>query len=481
MRKTPAAPTNTTVAIYARISDSRDGNTEGVDRQVVMCRAHAETHGMTVAGVYVDNNRSAYKPKGKRPQYDRILADLEAGLFEAVLVVATDRLYRQMKDLEALVARLGGDRQGKPVYTIRSGDVDLATADGRLNARLLGAVAMHSSEKASERIKDAAIDRAQRGRFNGGMRRFGYSADLTELIEDEAEALRWAYEYVADGGTIRGAARELERRGLAGANGGQMTPAHLTAMLRRPVNGGLASFNGEILEGVASLAPAIVDEELWRRVNLIIRDPSRFRTRGRHAKALLAGILKCGKCGASMYTQADNRRQDVIRLSYRCTKGGCLRRSTGPLDAQVVGGIAAWLDEHKSSVVKPRKFAKGDESLPAQANSLRRELEEIQLWHAAGEITVSEWKKVRDVTRAKLDVVLARIEALSPTSTPAVSALLRDSDPAQLFVDADMESKRIVIKELVRGIVLPYAGRGQYRRGDVVNLQYLFKDGVVQT
>jgi len=84
MAKNPTAPT--TVGVYARISDARDGDTEGTERQVALCRAHAETHRMTIVGLYVDNNRSAYKPGGKRPEYDRLLGDLDARMFDAVLV-----------------------------------------------------------------------------------------------------------------------------------------------------------------------------------------------------------------------------------------------------------------------------------------------------------------------------------------------------------------------------------------------------------
>jgi site-specific DNA recombinase len=474
MSKTPAAPT--TVGIYARISDARDGDTEGTDRQVAMCREHAARHGMEVVGVYVDNNRSAYQPKGKRPEYDRILNDLEAGHFEAILVVATDRLYRQMKDLEALVTRLGGDRHGKPVYTIKSGDVDLSTADGRLNARLLGAVAMHSSEKASERVRDAVIDRVRRGRFNGGSRRFGYNEDMTELVEEEAAGVRWAYEFVDAGGSIKAAARELSKRGLKGTKGGPMDHLLVWDILRRPANGGFVAYKGVLQVGVESLAPKIVDTELWERVNLILRDPSRRRPKGRNPKSLLSGILVCGKCGARLYYRT--YRPDLqLRDAYRCVGKGCCKREAKVVEDAVVSYIGKFLRERKAVVVLPKKYAKGDESLPAKAEKLRKELEENQLWYNTDKIDLGEWKANRDVARAKLDAVLARMEALTPSSTPALNALMKADQPEEVFLELDVDGKRAVIKELVAGIAMEPVGRG--RGGDPV-LLYQWNDGILQ-
>lgn len=54
--------------VYARISSDPDGTRLGVERQVADCRDLAAAVGWPVAGVYVDNDVSAFSGK-TRPGY----------------------------------------------------------------------------------------------------------------------------------------------------------------------------------------------------------------------------------------------------------------------------------------------------------------------------------------------------------------------------------------------------------------------------
>src|SRR5262245_15747328 len=91
----------TATGIYARISlDRRDG--EGVARPLADCRALADERGWHETEEYVDNDISAYRAK-RRPEYDRLLADLHHGELTAVVAYHPDRLYRRPADLEAFI------------------------------------------------------------------------------------------------------------------------------------------------------------------------------------------------------------------------------------------------------------------------------------------------------------------------------------------------------------------------------------------
>ena len=67
-----------TAAIYARISRDRNGDQLGVKRQRDDCRKLIEVRDWLLVGEYIDDDRSAYSGK-RRPEYERLLADLEAG------------------------------------------------------------------------------------------------------------------------------------------------------------------------------------------------------------------------------------------------------------------------------------------------------------------------------------------------------------------------------------------------------------------
>ena len=76
-------------AVYVRISSDPSGLRAGVDRQERDCRELAERRGWTVAQFYCDNDVSADSGR-PRPAYQQLLADIEAGLVDAVIVWALD-------------------------------------------------------------------------------------------------------------------------------------------------------------------------------------------------------------------------------------------------------------------------------------------------------------------------------------------------------------------------------------------------------
>src|SRR6266542_2506206 len=143
-------------AIYARISDDREGDGLGVRRQLADCEALAARKGWVIADRYIDDDVSAWSGKA-RPEYRRLLDDLRAGVVDA-----------------AGVSRLASV----------TGDVDLATDDGRFMARILGAVARKESDDKSRRIRRKAEEIALSGRVGGGgTRPYGFEADRATVRE----------------------------------------------------------------------------------------------------------------------------------------------------------------------------------------------------------------------------------------------------------------------------------------------------------
>ena len=126
--------------IYARISKD-DGSALGVGRQIEDCTAEAERRGWTIVDRYVDNNVSASKTK-PRPEYERMLDDVRAGVIDAVIVWDVDRLTRKPAELETFIDL--ADRHGLSLASV-GGEIDLATPQGRLTARIKGSVARHEA------------------------------------------------------------------------------------------------------------------------------------------------------------------------------------------------------------------------------------------------------------------------------------------------------------------------------------------------
>jgi len=436
-------------AIYARISDARNGETQGVDRQVEDCEALAQRAGLTVVGTFVDNNVKAYgRALAERPAGRELLAAIADGRIDVVLAYSAERLYRMVAEIDDLVDQL----KDVPVETVVSGEVDLSTADGRVNARLRASIAQHESEKRGERVARAARQRAEQGKFGGGVRRFGYNAIMTEVVPDEADAIAWAYRAVADGVSIRAVQREWLARGLKGTQGGQIATQQVTQVLKRPFNAGLNSYKGELLPG-QSQVPPIVDEDLWRTVNAILADPAR-RTApmGRPTVTLLAGILTCGVCGAPMYrqNQRDAARQ---RKVYTCNVGRHVARRCDVMEDGMTALLRAFLVDNAAKLRKPVKRAKSQgQDIAAQADQLRRKLEDLSQLVASGDLDARDYARATKDVRARLEALDAQV--IADSARPASAALASAGDVGAAWDDADAETKRAVMKELLDSVVV---------------------------
>lgn len=86
------------VAVYLRISLDQTGEEKAVERQrddaLKLIQDHAKD-GWVLHDIYRDNSVSASRREKKRPDYDRMVSDYEAGRFSIIVTYDLDRLTRQ--------------------------------------------------------------------------------------------------------------------------------------------------------------------------------------------------------------------------------------------------------------------------------------------------------------------------------------------------------------------------------------------------
>ena len=280
-------------AVYARISQDRSGAQAGVNRQLEDTRKLAAERGWEVVGEFVDNDVSAKQRRwstsqGKfvnrtRPGYDALLDAIREGRVDVVLAWHPDRLYRRIRDLEDLVDML--ERNDVDVVTVKAARVNLSTAADRLNARLLGSVAMYESEVKSWRVAAAAARRAREGRFSGGMRPYAYEPDGVTIREEEALHLRTAYDGILAGRSLAEVTRRLTAARSTSSTGRPWTTSSLRMVLLSPRFAGLATHQGAIVG--EAVWPGVVDRETWETVRAVLTDPARRTTPGNAPRHLL--------------------------------------------------------------------------------------------------------------------------------------------------------------------------------------------------
>lgn len=402
----PTAPR--AVAIYARISQDREGDGLGVLRQLADCRAEAERRSWTVAEEYVDDDISAYSGR-ERPGYQQMLRDLGDGRRDAVIVWHLDRLHRRPIELEEFVQVC--TRAGVQHVVTLHGDFNLGSGDGLLVARLLAAVAANESDSKRRRGKRKALEVAQTGKphMGGGFRPFGYKADRMTIDKAEAQILRTLAERVLAGESLPSLCRWLDESNIRTTGDKLWRPQVLRSVLLNPRYVGLRTYQGDIL-GPAQWA-AIFPKDLGDRLTAKLTDPRR-RTNRAARRYLLSGMCRCSKCGGTMYsmTRYDTRR-------YLCRSGpgfnGCggMTITAQPLEEIIAEAVLFRLDTPQlEDALNGRALAAPHTTaLQGAIDEDIAQLEELAQLYADRSITASEWVQARKAIEDRLTQTRRRL------------------------------------------------------------------------
>lgn len=433
-------------AIYVRISLDPSGQGLGVARQEKACRELAEARGWRVMEVYRDNDVSA-SGKKPRPQYQRMLADLEAGTVDAVVVWDLDRLTRRPVELEDFIDL--AERKRIALASV-GGDADLSTDNGRTFARIKGVLARGEVERKSARQKAANVQRAERGLPHAGRRAFGYSSDGMSVVQDEADALRWAADQLLAGVSLRAITAGLAERGHRTTAGNAWKPTEVRRLLSNPRHAALRVYQGEVVGPGAW--PAILDEDTHRAAVAILSDPSR-RKAGRPRRYLLTGLARCGVCGGSIYGVTEPRGP-----LYYCETRKHVARRAEHVDGLVESLLVARLAMPDAAEAFAREDARDvARDLRTEEGALRARMDGLAEAFAAGDIDRPALRAGTARLRARLETISADLAAAA--SSPAVSAVIAAEDVEAAWSALDVDRRRGIIETLLE-VTLHSPGRG---------------------
>lgn len=340
-------------AIYVRIS--RTDDRLGVDKQLDLCRLQLAAMGVAESDVvvYDENNTSATKGVELRIEYRRLTADAIAGRVHGVMVFVQDRFTRDTDELSAFL------KLKIRLATSSTGEIDLTDPDARAGVKIATVNAEREIELIRLRVSNNSAQRASLGMAHG-MAPFGWRREVEvrngrvvrswDVIDErEAGLLRYAAAELFRGISLRTITAELEAgdvrprpRTFTGgkykddhreASGRWGTTKQIRALLLRECNAGLRLHRGQVLDGVVGDWPAIFDEVTYRRLRLLLTDPSRLsRDKGSAPVWLLSGIATCGVCadGGRILVHTGGKRRPSQRPVYVCVgkpgSKGCFQR-----------------------------------------------------------------------------------------------------------------------------------------------------------
>ncbi|MBV8542171.1 MAG: recombinase family protein [Pseudonocardiales bacterium] len=449
--------------MYARISEDREGAGLGVERQLEdQCVLFGQL-GLRLAGVYADNDLSAFTGK-PRPDYLAMLADLDAGRARVVTAWHTDRLHRTPKELETYIDL--AERRGVVTHSVKAGPLDLATPSGRAVARTLCAWARFESEHKGERVRAARRQAAEQGRWAGGCRPFGFEPDGTTLRPGEAAAIAAASEAIVAGASLRSVVRELNEAGHRTAWDKEWIPVAVRDMLRRPRNAGLTRYGTETFPAAW---PAIVPEATWRAVVSILSDPGRRtnKTGSNRVKWLGSGLYVCGVCGqpALQVSQTGGKKHSAYRCKARdnTRPSGHVTRAALHLDDYIERIIVVRLHQPDATdlFTAPTGTDIDTTALHTEAAAIAQRLTDLSTAFAEGAITLAQLRTGTGTLRARLteiDDTLTAAARINPliglAGQPSIAEIWYGTTPERAD-GLDIGRRRAVLATLLTVTVLP--------------------------
>jgi len=335
---TPATARKLRCAVYTRKSSEEglDMEFNSLDAQRESCEAYIASQRaegwVLVPDRYDDGGVSGGTLE--RPALRRLLADIEAGLIDVIVVYKIDRLSRALMDFARLVEVFDANTV---TFVSVTQSFNTTTSMGRLTLNILLSFAQFEREVIGERIRDKFAASRRRGMWMGGWAPLGYDIAERKLVVNTAEAVlvRRIFAGFAELESATKLVRVLRAEGVTTKRGKPIDKNDLHRLLINRIYLGEAVHKGTSHPGEHT---AIISQEAWDAVHAVMTISPRVRRNRTAAEtpALLRGLL-FGSDGRAMSPTRTRRRGRQYRyyVSQSVLKGGA---GDGPAIARVPAG-----------------------------------------------------------------------------------------------------------------------------------------------
>jgi site-specific DNA recombinase len=294
----------------------------------------------------------------ERPALKRLMADIEAGLVDSVVVYKVDRLSRSLMDFSRL---MGVFDEHSVSFVSVTQQFNTTHSMGRLTLNILLSFAQFEREIISERTRDKIAAARRKGKWAGGRPVLGYDlisrpgGGRLEVNPAEAERVRALFDLYLGLRSLMPLVGECARRGWTTKawttksgkpqGGRALDKGRLYALLTNPVYAGKVRHHGEVFEGEHE---GIIDPELFDRVQRRLALNGRAggsRVRNAH-HALLKGLIRCSACGCAMthhFASKTTARGTKRYRYYVCIQAQKRGRAACPAPSLPAGELEAFV------------------------------------------------------------------------------------------------------------------------------------------
>ena len=331
------------IAIYCRVStDEQAEFGYSIDEQKRLLEEWCKANDYIIYKCYSDRGISGKNIKD-RPALKELLSDAKAGKFDMVISWKINRLSRKLEDVLKIVNLL---EKNNITFKSYSEPFETDTPAGRMQFQMMALIGEFERGTIAQNVKMGMIAKAKSGNWCGG-RVLGYDLvpnnspeeekkgkNKLEINEKEAEIVRFIFNEYRKGKGYKAITNKMNKLGYKTKKGNNFSVGSIRDILTNPVYIGEIRYNvrqnwSEKRRRNINPNPirvkgkheAIIDRELWDKVQLILESKKGKPSRIYDGEYPLTGILRCPKCGAGMVisrttnTLADGTKK---RIAYYC-------------------------------------------------------------------------------------------------------------------------------------------------------------------
>lgn len=312
-----------------------------------------------------------------RPAMQQLLKEVEAGMWDGVLVVEVERLARGDTIDQGVVSRAFQFSDTKIITPTKTYDPNNEFDEEYFEFGLF--MSRREYKTIKRRLNAGRASSAKEGKYCGNKPPYGYrrvkleneKGWTLEIEPEQAAVVKLIYEwyvYGIDGeriGMVK-IVRKLNEMGLKTMYGGSWVLSTVQSIIRNPVYAGMIRWNSRksvrsIQDGKIIISrpmaeeyilsegrhPAIVSKELFNQAQKIVdQNPARPVSSLHVIKNPLAGIVRCGKCGHTMTRKAPSARQGAL---LQCPYTSCPTVSSklSLVEKSLIYGIQKLVDGYR--------------------------------------------------------------------------------------------------------------------------------------
>ena len=359
-----------------------------------------------------------------RPQVQQLLAEVEAGVYDGVLVNDADRLGRGDGIDQGIIKQAFYSSGTQIITPYRTFDPGNPSDEDYFDFSMF--LARFEYRKINQRMQTGRARSAAEGNYLGTRISFGYDkvkrtdrAGYTLVPNSHAPTVQAMFEWYAGGDSANAIAIRLNEMGVLTSTGCKWEASSVRHTLQNPCYIGTTTWNKKVkrVRGIGSNRkvtreknpePIIVENaheplvsrELFDRVQKI------FHTHERRPKNNLAplanpmaGLIICSECGRAMQRGYSGHAAapDTIRCPIRGCKTAGIAAET--LENSILDVLRKWTVKYSTTAPQPAKSAQKDAQQTAMARqleTLNTQLDRLYDLLEQGIYTPAEFVKRRD-------------------------------------------------------------------------------------